>query len=74
MELIIREREKGEREVEGAIPSKCSVKGYRVKLILRGEKVVEGKCECGSFPCPHSSKLYLVYMRAKSLGNPHNSS
>ncbi|QKR00579.1 hypothetical protein GWK48_09480 [Metallosphaera tengchongensis] len=59
--------ENGKVYVEGVVPAKCSLRGYRVKLELMNNKIVGGSCECGLFPCSHSSKLYLRYMRSKGI-------
>ncbi|AEB95380.1 MULTISPECIES: SWIM zinc finger family protein [Metallosphaera] len=53
-------------EVEGTVPARCSLSGFKVKIVLEGVRIVDGKCECGSYPCQHISKLYVRYMRYKN--------
>ncbi|AWS00498.1 hypothetical protein DFR87_02515 [Metallosphaera hakonensis JCM 8857 = DSM 7519] len=65
--MYVRPMKDDEVEVEAFVPARCSIKGFRTTIVIRGNKLIRGKCECGSFPCSHSSKLYLMYMRTRHM-------
>ncbi|AWR96422.1 hypothetical protein DFR86_01905 [Acidianus sulfidivorans JP7] len=48
--------------VDGLVPAKCIVGYYKVRIKVKGSKLIDSQCSCGSTLCPHAVKLYLFYM------------
>ncbi|BCS92967.1 MAG: hypothetical protein MjAS7_1575 [Metallosphaera javensis (ex Sakai et al. 2022)] len=63
--MIVRQLDGEKVEVEGMVPARCSIRGFRARIVISGNRVIAGQCECGSFPCSHTAKLYLMFMARK---------
>ncbi|MEM4224059.1 hypothetical protein DFR88_02560 [Metallosphaera sedula] len=63
--MIVKQLDEDKVEVVGTVPARCSIRGFKAKIIISGNHVVSGECECGSFPCSHTAKLYLMFMARK---------